>query len=526
MRTWQLWLEDKAEIARRLSRGEDLDGYNSAYGDNDLIIGFLMVEGFWSVLVDTQADLLKKENGYAPRILNGLWALCELAGVGRIAQSGKVLGDGSLLRMVGFQAEEIEDARAEGRLRVDPETLSNHLARISEASVEESWGEHVKLLLSKRWNRGRVYAVDGNYITIPYGNVENYEGAGKVGDTRGYKLVALLNIEPGQERVIGWALGPLECSERTLLKKILDKLKKVLGPARDWIDVLIFDRGYWGAQFLTELKQSYGIDYVTRSGNDNLDFVKDVEGLSRLEATAWHEVDETHSHLGEIRARMAGFENVPLIDADGKQWGICQSVIADEYDRQGRPLPERPRFYYVTSLPVDPAKSDSVASVRRYYRGRWPVENQGFWVLTKRWNLDMLAGRNHNAIRARLNFVLQLYNAENCCVWKHPGSYDEEMHRLRRPAVGDRLGKPCIMLYTPDGKVGAFQANEYAKLLGTAAKETGWAQGVAEGKAQGTAEGKAQAKAEAKAEIKAELKESIYKALGEGKSIRDILNGL
>lgn len=518
MRTWQLWREDKAEIAQRLSRGEDIDGYNSAYGDNDLIIGFLMVEGFWNVLVDTRADLLKKDNGYAPRILNGLWALCELAGVGRIAQSGKVLGDGSLLRMVGFQAEEIQEAKEDGRLRVDPETLSNHLARISEASVDESWGEHVKLLLSKRWNRGRVYAVDGNYITIPYGQSENYEGAGTVGDARGYKLVVLLNIEPGQERVIGWALGSLECSERMLLKKILEKLKKVLGPARDWIDVLIFDRGYWGARFLTELKESEGIDYVTRSGNDNLDFVKDVEGLSRLETTAWHEVDETHSHLGEIRARMAGFEDVPLIDADGKQWGDCQAVIADEYDRQGRRIPDRPRFYYVTSLPIVPEKSDSVAAVRRYYRGRWPVENQGFWVLTKRWNLDMLAGRNYNAIRARLNFVLQLYNAENCCVWKHPGSYDEEMHRLRRPAVGDRLGKPCVMLYTPDGKVGAFQANEYAKLLGAAAKEMGRAQGVAEGKAQ--------AKAEAETKIKAELKASICKALGEGKGIEDILNDL
>lgn len=258
MRTWQLWREDKAEIAERLSRGEDLDGYNSAFGDNDLIIGFLMVEGFWNVLADTKADLLKKDNGYAPRILNGLWALCELAGVGRIAQSGKVLGDGSLLRMVGFQAEEIEEAREYGRLRVDPETLSNHLARISEASVDESWSEHVKLLLSKRFNRGKVYAVDGNYITIPYGEAENYEGAGKVGDACGYKLVALLNIEPGQERVIGWALGPLECSERTLLKRILEKLKKVLGPARDWIDVLIFDRGYWGAQFLTELNSTVG----------------------------------------------------------------------------------------------------------------------------------------------------------------------------------------------------------------------------------------------------------------------------
>lgn len=506
MRTWQLWREDKAAVAARVAQGEDLEGYNSAFGDNDLIVGFLMVEGFWNILVDTKADLLKKENGYAPRLLNGLWALCELAGVERIAHSGKVLGDGALLRLAGFQAEEIDEAKADGRLRVNPETLSNHLARISEASVAESWGRHVQLLISKRWNRGKVYAVDGNYITIPYGKAENYEGAGKVGDARGYKLVVLLNIEPGQERVIGWALGGLECSERTLLKKILQGLKKLLGPVRNWIDVLVFDRGYWGAQFLTELKKVEGIDYVTRAGNDELDFVKDVEGMSRLEDTEWHEADETHSHLGEIRARMAGFEKVPLIDADGKEWGTCQAVIADEYDRQGQRIPDRPRFYYTTSLPVDPAKSDSVATVRRYYRGRWPIENQGFWVLTKRWNLDTLVGRDYNAIRARLNFALQLYNAENCCVWKHPGGYDEEMHRLKRPPQGERLGRPCIMLYTPDGKVGAFQANEYARLLRTSAEAIGRAQGTVQ--------------------ARADVKEAIRKALGEGRSIEDILNDL
>ena len=507
MRTWQLWREDEEDLAARLAQGEDLEGYNSAFGDNDLIIGFLMVEGFWNVLVNTQADLLKKDNGYPPRILNGLWALCELAGIGRIANSGKVLGDGSLLRLVGVQAEEIEQAQAEGRLRVDPETLSNHLGRISEASVETSWGNHVKLLMSKHWNRGKVYAVDGNYITIPYGQAENYEGSGQVGEARGYKLVVLLNIEPGRERVIGWALGGLEVSERTLLKKILQSLKALgLGPLRNLIDLLVFDRGYWGAQFLTELKEVEGIDYVTRAGNDGLDFVKDVEGLSRLEATRWHEVEEVHSHLGTIRARMAGFEAIPLIDADQKQWGTCQAVIADEYDLKGTRIPERPRFYYATSLVVNPEESDSVAKVRRYYRERWAVENQGFFVLTKRWNLNTLAARDMNAIRARLNFALQLYNAENCCALKHPGSYDEEMHRLKRPPVGERLGGPCIMLYTPDGKVGAFQANEYARLLRRAAQAMG--------------------RAEAAAEIKTELKDAIRKDLEKGKSIEDILHDL
>ncbi len=502
MRMWQLWREDKAVVARQLEEGRELDGHNSAFGDNDLIIGFLMVEGFWSVLVGTEADLLKKENGYSPKTLNGLWALCELAGVERIAQSGKVLGDEALLRMVGFQAEQIEEARAEGRLRVDPETLSNHLSRISEESVERSWWEHVRLLRSKRWYRGGVYAVDGTDITIPYGQKENYEGAEYRGEGVGYKLVVVLNIEEGHERIVAWALGGLARNEKTMLKEIFRGLREQFGRLGDWMKVLVMDRGYWGAEFLGELKRDEGVDYVTRSRDDEVDVVKDVEGLARLESTIWHEAPERHSRLGNMLVRMAGFADMPLYDENDKDHGPCQVVIAEEYDLKRRRLPERPRFHYVTSLPVDPTNTESVQQVRTYYRRRWSVENQGFWVLTKRWNLDTLVARDLNAIRARLNFALQLYNAENCCAWKHPGSFQEELPRLKRPAKGERLGKPSIMVYTPDGKVGAFQANEFKRLVTTAVEKA------------------------TRVATKNDLKAAIAKALKEGKEIEEILRDL
>jgi len=506
MKTWQLWREDKAAVTRQLEEGLRHEGHNSAFGDNDLIIGFLMVEGFWSVLTGTKADLLKKENGYPPRMLNGLCALCELAGVERIAQSGKVLGDEALLRMAGFQAEQIEAARSDGRLRVDPETLSNHLSRISAVSAQRSWWEHVRLLKSKRWYRGGVYAVDGTDITIPYGQKQNYEGAEHRGEAVGYKLVVVLNLDEGHERVVGWALGGLARSEKAMLKEIFRGLREQFGRLGDWMDVLVMDRGYWGAEFLGELKRSEGVDYVTWARDDEVDVAREVDGLARLKSTIWHEMPEQHSRLGAMLVRMAGFSGVPLYDGDGKDHGPCQVVIAEEYDLKGRRLPERPRFRYVTSLAVDPADERSVQQVRSYYRRRWSVENQGFWVLTKRWNLDTLAGRNLNAIRARLNFVLQLYNAENCCAWKHPGSFQKELPRLKRPPKGERLGKPSIMIYTPDGRVGAFQANEYRKLV-TAAVTT------AVEKATETA-------------VKKNLKAAILKALQEGRSIEDILREL
>ena len=46
---------------------------------------------------------------------------------------------------------------------------------------------------------------------------------------------------------------------------------------REIIESLTLDRGYWGAQFLWELKRKWGTDFVTLVRDDDLDFVKHVE---------------------------------------------------------------------------------------------------------------------------------------------------------------------------------------------------------------------------------------------------------
>lgn len=69
-----------------------------------------------------------------------------------------------------------------------------------------------------------MYAADAMEIIIPYG--EKYENIGHVGDKKGYKLVVLLNINPGCERIVGFSLAPLQRSERAMLREILEHLDK------------------------------------------------------------------------------------------------------------------------------------------------------------------------------------------------------------------------------------------------------------------------------------------------------------
>ncbi|MDI6894529.1 MAG: hypothetical protein QME70_07970 [Bacillota bacterium] len=83
---------------------------------------------------------------------------------------------------------------------------------------------------------GKVYAADGFVIEV-YG--KTYERAGRVWDpdggrwVRGYKVVILLNLEEGRERIVGVAMGPVGTDERVLLCEILDALSERVCSVRE-----------------------------------------------------------------------------------------------------------------------------------------------------------------------------------------------------------------------------------------------------------------------------------------------------
>ena len=88
------------------------------------------------------------------------------------------------------------------------------------------------------------------------------------------------------------------------------------------------------------------------------------------------------------------------------------------------------------------------------------------------------------------------------------------MPRLKRPPKGERLGRASIMVYTPDGRVGSFQANEYQRLITTAVTK------------EVTAAVEKATREATQAATKKKLKDAIAKGLQEGKNIEDILREL
>lgn len=460
--TWRLWLRDDRSVAEAVLAGQETEPVLTAYGDNDLVLSFLIRSGFWAIMTGMAADGLRKHNGYDPAVLSGVEIIRELAGIERIQQCGKVIHDVRLMRQAGFNCEHIAAKARRQCGAIDCDTLANHLARFSTDSAQRSFLEQVRLLRQRRWIRGTVYAADAHEITIPYGR--RHEHLGQVNDKYGFKLVLLINISEEQERIVGFRLAPLQASERTMLAELLAELDREIAPLRQWLKILLLDRGYWGAEYLLGLKAEYGIDLVTRLQHDGLQSAEWIE--TGLEAATWEEVEEERSRLGRIKVQVAGVEQVPLYSEGEQSAGHVNAVVADEYDLAGQRFKdengsERSRFYYVTTLPL----RSRPYGIRALYLKRWVIENQDFRNLTQRWHLDVLVSRSFKANHARLAFVFMLYNAERVLRWKYRAHWAAEKKRLADRGERGWIGGLSIAVYTLAGQLGLYSVPQYRELV-------------------------------------------------------------
>jgi hypothetical protein len=345
---------------------------------------------------------------------------------------------------------------------IDTETLANHLSRISPESAQGTFSEYVRELRTRRLIRGKVYAADAHEIVVPYGR--RHERLGRVGAMCGFKLVILINVREERERVVGFAFAPLQASERGMLEEILGRLHREVAPLEEWLQILLLDRGYWGAKYLLDLHEKYGIGVVTRAQHDGLEVVDYIEAA--LADATWQETVEEHSRLGTIRVRTAAVPDVPLYDGKGKVLGRVNAVVADEVDETGKRLEgedgnERPRFYYVTTRPLTVRSY----SVRALYRRRWVIENQGFRELAQDWSINVLAGRRFAANYARIAFVLMLYSAERVMRMKDKEGWAKERERVRLMVGRGWLGGLNVVVYTPEGRLGLFKVRRYGEIV-------------------------------------------------------------
>jgi hypothetical protein len=470
-RSLRFWKKDRQQVEQDIVEGRPFRVLDSERGRFDAMLDFLLRSGLWAAATEMRPSGLKKDNGIPYRLLNGVECLREMAGIDTPANCGPLLKDAYLLERIGFTAEKVESRIGNDHTVIDPESLLNHLGRFTEADLQAGFEQHLEVIRRKRWLRGGVYAVDGHDILIPYG--QGYEGARRISEgAYGYKLLVLLNIQDDCELIVGYILGGLQESEITLLRRLLARLDHSVGPLRQWLKILLMDRGYWGTDLFCELKQDYGIDFVSRVRDEKLDLNGDIQRQLEEADRGWTDFEEQRQFAGRKetqKVRLTALRPITLIsdEAPAHRQIAVNIVVAYQSHVDGSPIRDKKgkdisRTDYITSL----APGMYGVKVRRFYRGRWGIENQGFRSLSQTWDIDRPSGHSYGAVLARLVFVFMIYNTRHLFEQQSQQrpDYAEHLRQTRSYGPGISLAGATIIALTPSGYCCSLTARELLKL--------------------------------------------------------------
>lgn len=153
--------------------------------------------------------------------------------------------------------------------------------------------------------------------------------------------------------------------------------------------------------------------------------------------------DETHREIpvNVVVAVQSHLDGTPILDQKGKDISTTA---------------------YVTSR----APGSYGVKIRRFYRSRWGIENQGFRSLSQTWNIDRPAGHTRGAVLARLVFVFMIYNAGHLFEKqsRHRPDYAEHLRHLRSYGAGLRLAGASIVVLTDSGFCCGISARDLLRL--------------------------------------------------------------
>jgi len=252
------WAFDEERVRTALLSGVEPEYLEvSTQARMDLVVKRLRELGLWEHITGLPVTHGKK-NAYPSEQMLGMIALLELAeGNTRLASAGKILQDATTIGALGFNVELLDRRKGEGI--VSPNTLRNHLKNVPKGAGPKALGRQAQYMRKRKWLRGHQYAADATKLEVGKGTT--YEGAGEVWDgqeerwAHGYKLLSLQNLTEGRPRCVAMDLKPINADEHQMLDDSLAAMARDMGVAslRRMIELLILDRGYWGAEFLYRL---------------------------------------------------------------------------------------------------------------------------------------------------------------------------------------------------------------------------------------------------------------------------------
>ena len=283
----------------------------------------------------------------------------------------------------------------------------------------------------------------------------------------------LMNVEEDRERLVGFAIGPIQMDERKLLIKIFEDLEKHVDKMKNIMDVIVLDRGYWGYDFLQKtIVEKYKTNYVVIA-KESFNFVKeDMRHLidtnqlkfedrqlfnrskKELEPIKIASVsDVMHGYVNKAQPYQ-GFVNVVIV----KKKKQNKKDSKDKKDKNNKK--RRDEIFYVTNMDV----KKKALRIPKLYGCRWTVENQGIRELSQKWLIRIPIGRTLNAITARICLVLKLYNAMKVMEMKEGKEWQKNKEKIQEWGERSFIAGQGLVVYA-ENYFGTFSAEEFKILI-------------------------------------------------------------
>lgn len=460
--------QDKAEVARRLTGGEQPDlATTTAEGPLDELLALHDELGVFAAVsaVETRRERAGIEEG---RLMRTVASLPFVSNQGLGGQASVLLREPALLLQLGWTPVEIREGtngryrHREGRqvesLPCHPDTLRDALARLEEKAWLQVQRQGVRELFARGLVRGKVYAADGTGL-----------GAEQ-------RVVALVCVSGEHPLVAAWRSLEGSASEKgkeaAVTRSLVEQVVEAGGTGT--IGLLLADALYADGPLLAWLKYAQGIDALVALPTDRLLYA-DLQGLVRAGLVAWTE----HPYLRTIQGHKQTRTIALASGGDLTSWDSFRKA-AQEYDvtdaRLWACLIREVAPHVQAEDEVGALVSTRVWSTPhrafQAYRSRWIIEDDTFRELKEGWGLERSPwSKEGKIVRGRVTLTLLAFNTAQVfrgrAGEKLATTGIRRLRHLHRP----ELGAAPAVIYLGDA-YGVFALEELLPLLGASVKES------------------------------------------------------
>ena len=415
-------------VIEELKKGEIDYAGMSKWRFADEFLCFALESGFFE-FVDHSYPNPRKKNEVPVWFLMSCQIILRLFQSNHYEQFNYFLNAGSILTRVGFNISNPylgfnDKNKYDRKTAVHQDTVRKFFKDTNPFEIRDWYNESLQGWFrgKKAFNSDGLFILDQTHLVVP--DNSNYKGAVRMPvDEHGqrypnytgltaeqkkalnyhpcYALSLLLHINPALDlfHIAGYEFGPGNEDELPQAKRLLPDFCRVYNGT---IKELIMDRGYVDGEFLSSLKQDYGVDVLIPMKRSMSSYKDAVEIANRL--NQWELTEDQKDSSGEIikETKTAFVEEVYL-------WDSCSTKL-NTYVSNTKRWSERNQKYETFTWVLGATKqyNSSKAAIKRYGL-RTQVEERNK-QLKLGWQIGKFPSPDAGLIESHISFTLLTYS--------------------------------------------------------------------------------------------------------------------